>query len=96
MVSIFDINSIKVNEQSESEIVVTCGVNKAVIHAVPFKIDFYNDGVLSVSTNAKGLFHFEHLRKRPVNEYGQLHYLNNFIYMHKINYCNFLERLSSN
>lgn len=59
-------------EKSESEIVVTCGANKAVIHAVPFKIDFYNDGVLSVSVNAKGLFHFEHLRKKPINEYGYL------------------------
>lgn len=25
--------------------------------------------MLSVSTNAKGLFRFEHLRKKPVNEY---------------------------
>lgn len=60
--------SIKVTEKSDSEIVVVCGKNKAVVHAIPFKIDFYSDNVLTVSANAKGLFRFEHLRKKPVNE----------------------------
>lgn len=59
---------IKVTEKSDSEIVVVCGKNKAVVHAVPFKVDFYSDGVLSVTANAKGLFNFEHLRKKPVHE----------------------------
>lgn len=59
---------IKVTESSDSQIIVTCGVNKAVIHAVPFKIDFYSNDVLTVSANAKGLFRLEHLRTKPVHE----------------------------
>lgn len=35
--------------------------------ADPFRIDFYQNDVLSVSVNAKGLLNFEHLRAKPQN-----------------------------
>lgn len=53
-------------ESSKKELIVTSGANKAVIHADPLKIDFYNNNYLVVSVNAKGLFKFEHLRTKPV------------------------------
>lgn len=38
--------------------------NKAVIHASPFKIEFYKgDNVVAV-VNARGLFEYEHFRKK--------------------------------
>lgn len=58
---------VKVSE-TNSEVVITCGANKAVIHAAPFKIDFYRNDFLFVTANAKGLFKFEHYRKKPVKE----------------------------
>ncbi|XP_031625087.1 neutral alpha-glucosidase AB-like isoform X1 [Contarinia nasturtii] len=54
---------IKVTE-SKTDIIITCGQNKAVIHATPFKIDFYRNEMLFVSANAKGLFKFEHYRTK--------------------------------
>lgn len=47
---------------SASEITVTSKQNKAVIKMSPFKIDFYQDNVLSVTVNGKNLLRFEHLR----------------------------------
>ncbi|XP_031633409.1 neutral alpha-glucosidase AB-like [Contarinia nasturtii] len=55
------INVIEVNKS----IVVTCGSNKAVLHASPFKIDFYRNGMWILSANDKGLFKFEHYRRKP-------------------------------
>lgn len=52
-------------ESSNKEIIITSGVNKAVVHAAPLKIDFFNDGNLVVSANARGLFKLEHLRTKP-------------------------------
>lgn len=57
--------SIKVLSSSPSEITVSSGNNKVVINGSPLKIDFYENGVLSVSLNAKGLMRFEHLRAKP-------------------------------
>lgn len=45
-------------------ITITVASNKAVINAVPFRVDLYNNNVLSVSLNAKGLMRFEHLRSK--------------------------------
>lgn len=59
-------HSIKVTEKSESQIVITAGANRAVIVAKPFRIDFYQNDVLTVSANAKGLMRFEHTRTKPV------------------------------
>ncbi|XP_059616184.1 neutral alpha-glucosidase AB [Phlebotomus argentipes] len=52
-------------KKEDGSISVECGGNRAVIVASPFRIDFYNGEVLVVSTNAKGLMKFEHLRKKP-------------------------------
>lgn len=58
-------HSIKVTEQSDAQIVITAGPqNQAVIVAQPFRIDFYQNDVLTVSANAKGLMRFEHTRKK--------------------------------
>lgn len=46
----------------DSAITITVGSNRAVITAIPFRVDLYNSNVLSVSLNAKGLMRFEHLR----------------------------------
>lgn len=58
-------HSIKVTEQSDTQIVITAGPhNRAVIVAQPFRIDFYQNDVLTVSANAKGLMRFEHTRSK--------------------------------
>lgn len=62
------LRSIKVSE-TNSEVILTCGQNKAVIHASPFTIDFYRNDVLYVTANSKGLFKFEHYRTKPVKEW---------------------------
>lgn len=54
-----------VTEVANSEIVFTCGVHKAVIKAIPFRIDFYQNDKLTVSVNAKGLMRLEHIRNKP-------------------------------
>lgn len=53
------------SEKSDKEIIISSGTNKAIIHAAPFRIDFYSNNVLTVSVNAKGLMRFEHLRVKP-------------------------------
>lgn len=58
-------DTVKVVESAEKQIIVTCGNNKAIVHATPFKLDFYRDDKLVVSANSKGLFRFEHLRAKP-------------------------------
>lgn len=56
--------SIKVSSTS-SDITVTAGGNKAVVHTSPFRIDFYQGETLTTSVNSRGLMNFEHLRKKP-------------------------------
>ncbi|XP_039959611.1 neutral alpha-glucosidase AB isoform X2 [Bactrocera tryoni] len=56
--------SIKVQE-GEAEFTITSGPNKAVVNADPFRVDFYQNDVLTVSVNAKGLMTFEYLRPKP-------------------------------
>lgn len=51
-------------EKSDDHIDIVAGPNKAVLIAKPFRIDFYQNGVLTVSANAKGLMRFEHLRTK--------------------------------
>lgn len=41
------------------------GANKAVVIAKPFRVDFYENNVLVVSANARGLMNFEHIRPKP-------------------------------
>ncbi|CAO1407451.1 unnamed protein product [Diamesa hyperborea] len=53
---------------SASEIIVVAGVNKAIITLSPLKLDFYQNELLSLVVNAKGLMRFEHLRPKPLGE----------------------------
>lgn len=57
--------SIEVEKSNSNDLVIKHGQNKAVIHASPFEIDFYQNEVLFVSANAKGLLKFEHYRTKP-------------------------------
>lgn len=51
---------------SDNEITVKSKFNDtAVITLTPFKIDFYQNEVLSLTVNGKGLMRFEHLRTKP-------------------------------
>lgn len=59
--------SINIQKEDQNEVVLTSGYNKAVIVADPFRIDFYENNILAVSANAKGLMNFEHLRKKSFN-----------------------------
>lgn len=54
-----------VTEQTDSQITITSGTNKAVIKGKPFQLDFYNNDVLTVTLNGKGLMRFEHIRTKP-------------------------------
>ncbi|XP_070507636.1 neutral alpha-glucosidase C-like [Chironomus tepperi] len=57
------VKSIQVVPNQASNLVnVTCDKNSAVLQISPFKIDFYRDGVLTVTTNGKGLMTYEHLQ----------------------------------
>lgn len=60
--SLYD--SLTVTGTDNATITITVASNKAVITAIPFRIDLYNNDVLSVSLNAKGLMRFEHLRTK--------------------------------
>ncbi|XP_055374971.1 neutral alpha-glucosidase AB [Condylostylus longicornis] len=57
---------IKAKEQNKGEFVITSGPNKAIIYADPFRIDFYQNDVLTVQANAKGLMRFEELRRKVI------------------------------
>ncbi|KAH8380931.1 hypothetical protein KR200_000793 [Drosophila serrata] len=55
---------IRVEQETDGEIVIRSEKNKAVIHGDPFRIDFYENDVLVVSVNAKNWLYFEHLRQK--------------------------------
>eukprot|EP00099_Drosophila_melanogaster_P024123 NP_652145.1 glucosidase 2 alpha subunit, isoform B [Drosophila melanogaster] len=55
---------IRVQRETDGEIVITSEKNKAVIHGDPFRIDFFENDVLVVSVNAKNWLYFEHLRQK--------------------------------
>lgn len=48
-----------------TEIIVKSKSNRAVIKLNPLQIDFYENDMLSVSVNSKGLMRVEHLRVKP-------------------------------
>jgi len=68
---------IKVLKQDNQGFTVAIGegdVSKAVVTASPFRMDFYTGDVLVLSSNARGLMKFEHLKKgegENVEEQGQ-------------------------
>ncbi|KFB48949.1 AGAP000862-PA-like protein [Anopheles sinensis] len=56
----------RVESSSETAVSVACGEGdaKATVQLAPLKVDFYQQGKLVVSANAKGMMRFEHLRTK--------------------------------
>lgn len=52
-------------EKTSEKAVVKSGHNKVEIYANPFRVDVYRGSELVISTNARGLMRFEHLRPKP-------------------------------
>ncbi|NP_001153434.1 alpha glucosidase II alpha subunit-like precursor [Nasonia vitripennis] len=52
-------------EKTATHITVANGANKAILFVSPFKIDLYSGDHLIISTNARGLMRFEHMRTKP-------------------------------
>lgn len=59
------VSKIDAVEKTEDLVTVKCGPNKAILHFRPFKIDLYSQDQLVISTNARGLMRFEHIRNKP-------------------------------
>ncbi|XP_055845396.1 neutral alpha-glucosidase AB-like [Episyrphus balteatus] len=55
-------------EQNDQTITLSSGTSKAIIQKDPLKIDFYQNDVLSVSMNGKGLMRFEYLQDKSQAE----------------------------
>ncbi|XP_014235159.1 neutral alpha-glucosidase AB isoform X1 [Trichogramma pretiosum] len=60
------ITKLEVVEKTTTQITVKNGPNKAVLQYSPFKVDLYSGDKLVISTNARGLMRFEHLRTKSV------------------------------
>lgn len=52
-------------EKTATHITIANGPNKAILYVSPFRVDFYSGSKLVISTNARGLMRFEHLRPKP-------------------------------
>ncbi|XP_078047812.1 glucosidase 2 subunit alpha [Augochlora pura] len=52
-------------EKTVDHVTVKSGANKAILYALPFRVDLYSQDVLVVSANARGLMRFEHHRAKP-------------------------------
>ncbi|KAH0541134.1 neutral alpha-glucosidase AB [Cotesia glomerata] len=52
-------------ETTSDHVTVKSGSNKVILYFSPFKVDLYSDEQLVISTNARGLMRFEHLRTKP-------------------------------
>lgn len=57
--------SLTVGSTEGAEITLTSGQNRVVITKQPLRIDFYQNNVLTVTANGKGLMRFEHYRTKP-------------------------------
>ena len=51
-------------EKTTTHITVANGPNKVILFVNPFKVDVYSGDHLVISTNARGLMRFEHLRTK--------------------------------
>lgn len=54
----------KVLSRDKASVTIQFRDNKAVIYASPFKIEFYKADVVVAVINARGLFEYEHFRKK--------------------------------
>ena len=58
-------------DKTDSGFNVVMGSHKLVVSAKPLKIDFYSNGELVVSANARGLLKFEQYRQRKEHVEGE-------------------------
>ena len=66
---------LKMEDMTENGFTVILGSSKLVVAAKPFKMDFFSDGVLVVSANARGLMKFEQFRIRKEEGQVNLYYV---------------------
>ena len=69
--------AISVVSRDDKKIVLSLGSSSAVLHFNPLRVDFYSGDNLVLSTNARGMMKFEHLRHRkgsvePVEGGGEI------------------------
>ena len=69
--------AISVVSRDDKKIVLSLGSSSAVLHFNPLRVDFYSGDNLVLSTNARGMMKFEHLRHRkgsvePVEGAGEV------------------------
>ena len=60
-----------IEDKTESGFTVVMGLHKLSVSAKPFKMDFYSNGVLVVSANARGLLKFEQYRQKKERTEGE-------------------------
>lgn len=66
------LSRLEVLEKNQETVAVRNGDNKAIIHAKPFKIEFFKKDDLVSVINDRGLFEFEHYRtKAPESVEGE-------------------------
>lgn len=58
-------SSLIVESRTDTKAIIVSGRNKVILQASPLKIEFYQDELVVVTLNAKGLMRFEHLRPKP-------------------------------
>lgn len=69
---VFIPSRLEVLDKNQDNVIVRNGDNKAVIHAKPFKIEFFKNEALVSILNDRSLFEFEHYRtKAPENAEGE-------------------------
>nr|CAD7567836.1 unnamed protein product [Timema californicum] len=56
---------LEVLERSAEHVTLKAGDNKVKIYGAPFRLDFYSGDHLVISSNARGLMRFEHIRQKP-------------------------------
>nr|CAD7194435.1 unnamed protein product [Timema douglasi] len=56
---------LEVLERSAEHVTLRAGDNKVKIYGAPFRLDFYSGDHLVISSNARGLMRFEHIRQKP-------------------------------
>ena len=57
--------------RSDTGLTVTNGKGKVVVTAEPLRLDFYSDGELVLSANARNLMRFEHTREKKEKVEGE-------------------------
>ncbi|CAG2067395.1 unnamed protein product, partial [Timema podura] len=56
---------LEVLERSAEHVTIKSGDNKVKVYGAPFRLDFFSGDHLVISSNARGLMRFEHIRQKP-------------------------------